>query len=75
MAWAKSADMTVLLTIEGDKISSPGSEWYERLREALWEALIEVQVYVPDNDGTEVGPYTVTVTSVGPSADAHRKPA
>lgn len=62
-----TADVIVTMTVSGSSIGRPGTEWYERVRTALWEALDEVEVYATDNDGEDVGPYELTVTGISPT--------
>lgn len=56
--------LLVVVDVDGDRMPRPGSERFEELREALWEAFDEVGVTLDSDDS---GPYGVTVVSLGPA--------
>jgi hypothetical protein len=59
--------MVVTIDVDGgENLPAPGSDAHEELREALWDALDRIDVWLLDGKGAERGPYRVTVLGVGP---------
>lgn len=59
----RAQSVVVTVTVKGQHLPRPGSDRFEQLRQAIWDGVDEVTVWIDDDSGA----YDLVVTSVAPN--------